>query len=106
MGIVFAAGWTPYIGPILSAILIYASTSQRFSTGMVLLAAYSLGLGLPFFIASLAFNLFLSTFDRIKRYMRIVIFVSGFFLIAIGVLILTDSFRAIGSYLMDIFNPI
>ena len=106
VGVVFAAGWTPCIGPILSAILIYASTSQRFSTGMVLLATYSLGLGLPFFIASLAFNLFLSTFDRIKRYMRIVIFVSGFFLIAIGILILTDSFRSIGSYLMDIFNPL
>jgi cytochrome c-type biogenesis protein len=105
VGIVFAAGWTPCIGPILSAILIYASTSQHFTTGIVLLAAYSLGLGLPFFLASLAFNLFLSAFDKIKRYMRVIIFVSGFFLVAMGVLILTDSFRSISSYMMDIFNP-
>jgi cytochrome c-type biogenesis protein len=106
VGIVFAAGWTPCIGPILSAILIYASTSQQFSTGVMLLAAYSLGLGVPFFLASLAFNLFLSAFDKVKRYLQVVIFISGFFLIAIGILILTDSFRAIGTYLMDVFNPI
>ena len=106
VGIVFAAGWTPCIGPILSAILIYASTSKNFSTGIMLLAAYSLGLGVPFFLASLAFNLFLSAFDKVKRYMQVVIFISGFFLIAIGILILTDSFRAIGSYLTDLFNPI
>jgi cytochrome c-type biogenesis protein len=106
VGIVFAAGWTPCIGPILSAILIYASTSQNMTTGIVLLAAYSFGLGLPFFVASLAFNLFLSAFQKMQRYMRVIIFVSGFFLIAIGILILTDTFRSIGAYLTDIFNPI
>jgi cytochrome c-type biogenesis protein len=105
VGLVFAAGWTPCIGPILSAILIYASTTKHFATGMILLGAYSLGLGLPFFLASLAFNVFLSTFEKIKRYMRVIIFISGFFLIAIGILILTDSFRTIGGYLTDIFNP-
>jgi cytochrome c-type biogenesis protein len=106
VGIVFAAGWTPCIGPILSAILIYASTSQNMTTGIVLLAAYSLGLGIPFLVASLAFNLFLSAFQKMQRYMRVIIFVSGFFLIAIGILILTDTFRSIGAYLTDIFNPI
>jgi hypothetical protein len=63
-------------------------------------------LGVPFFLASLAFNLFLSAFDKVKRYMQVVIFISGFFLIAIGILILTDSFRAIAAYLTDFFNPI
>jgi len=106
VGIVFAAGWTPCIGPILSAILIYASTSQNMTTGIALLAAYSLGLGIPFLVASLAFNLFLSAFQKMQRYMRVIIFVSGFFLIAIGILILTDTFRSIGTYLTDIFNPI
>ena len=105
VGLVFAAGWTPCIGPILSAILIYASTTKHFTTGIMLLGFYSLGLGLPFFLAALAFNLFLSTFEKIKRYMRVVIFISGFLLIAIGILILTDSFRSIGGYLMDVFNP-
>jgi len=106
VGIVFAAGWTPCIGPILSAILIYASTSQNMTTGIALLAAYSLGLGIPFLVASLAFNLFLSAFQKMQRYMRVIIFISGFFLIAIGILILTDTFRSIGTYLTDIFNPI
>ena len=59
VGIVFAAGWTPCIGPILSTILIYASTSQQMTTGIILLASYSLGLGIPFLLASLAFNFFL-----------------------------------------------
>ncbi len=49
VGVVFAAGWTPCIGPILSSILIYASTAKSFTTGVLLLSVYSLGLGLPFF---------------------------------------------------------
>lgn len=105
VGIVFAAGWTPCIGPILSTILIYASTSQKFQTGIMLLAFYSLGLGIPFFLSSLAFNLFLSTFEKIRRYMRVIIFISGFFLIGIGILILTDTLRVISSDLMDVFSP-
>jgi len=105
VGVVFAAGWTPCIGPILSTILIYASTSKSFETGMILLAFYSLGLGIPFFISSLAFNLFLSAFEKIRRYMKVVIFISGFFLIAVGILFLTDSFRMLGGYMMDVFNP-
>jgi cytochrome c-type biogenesis protein len=104
VGLVFAAGWTPCIGPILSAILIYASTTRHFTTGMVLLGAYSLGLGLPFFFASLAFNYFLSAFEKIKRYMRVIVLISGFFLIAVGILILTDAFRTISGYLVDAFG--
>jgi cytochrome c-type biogenesis protein len=105
VGIVFAAGWTPCIGPILSAILIYASTSQSFSTGVLLLTIYSMGLGIPFFLSSLAFNSFLSAFDRIKRYMRMVTIVSGIFLIIIGILFLTDTFREINAYLNLLANP-
>jgi cytochrome c-type biogenesis protein len=104
-GIVFAAGWTPCIGPILSTILIYASTTQRFSTGVLLLGVYSLGLGLPFFLASLAFNMFLSAFEKIRRYMRVIIFISGIFLVCIGILLLTDMFKGITSYLNDLANP-
>src|SRR4030043_1693206 len=92
VGIVFAAGWTPCIGPILSTILIYASTSQQMTTGIILLASYSLGLGIPFLLASLAFNFFLSTFEKIRRYMKVIIFISGFFLIGVGLLLLSGSF--------------
>src|SRR4030043_1348573 len=99
VGIAFAAGWTPCIGPILSTILIYASTSKSFTTGILLLTYYSIGLGIPFFLSSLAFNSFLSAFDKIKRYMRVINIVSGLFLIGIGILFLTDTFKEINSYL-------
>ena len=105
VGVVFAAGWTPCIGPILSTILIYASTTKSFTTGILLLAVYSLGLGIPFFLSSLAFNSFLSAFDKIKRYMRWVTFISGIFLIAIGILILTDTLRDINAFFNQLANP-
>ena len=105
VGIVFAAGWTPCIGPILSTILLYAGTSQSFSKGLLLLTVYSLGLGFPFFLSSLAFNSFLSAFERIKRYMRVITLVSGLFMIAIGILFLTDTFREINTYLNIFENP-
>src|SRR4030042_157099 len=105
VGIAFAAGWTPCIGPILSTILIYASTSKSFTTGILLLTYYSIGLGIPFFLSSLAFNSFLSAFDKIKQYMRVITLISGLFLIAIGILFLTDTFAEINSYLNALTNP-
>jgi len=105
VGVVFAAGWTPCIGPILSTILIYASTSKSVMTGILLLTYYSVGLGIPFFLSSLAFNSFLSAFDRIKRFMRVINIVSGLFLIGIGILFLTDTFKEINSYLNMLSNP-
>jgi cytochrome c-type biogenesis protein len=105
VGVAFAAGWTPCIGPILSTILIYASTSKSFTTGILLLTYYSIGLGIPFFLSSLAFNSFLSAFDKIKRYMRVINVVSGLFLIGIGILFLTDTFREINSYLNLLISP-
>jgi len=105
VGVAFAAGWTPCIGPILSTILIYASTSKSFTTGILLLTYYSIGLGIPFFLSSLAFNSFLSAFDKIKRYMRVITIISGLFMIAIGILFLTDTFSEINSYLNALTNP-
>ncbi len=105
VGIVFAAGWTPCVGPILSTILLYASTTKSFTTGIMLLAFYSMGLGLPFFLASLAFNSFLSAFEKVKRYMRVIMIVSGVFLIIIGILFLTDLFTTLNSYLNILANP-
>jgi len=105
VGVIFAAGWTPCIGPILSTILIYASTSKNVSTGILLLAYYSAGLGVPFFLSSLAVNSFLSAFNKIKRYMRVINVVSGLFLIAIGILFLTDTFKEINSFLNMLTGP-
>ena len=105
VGLVFAAGWTPCIGPILSTILIYASTSKNVSTGILLLTYYSIGLGIPFFLSSLAVNSFLSAFNKMKRYMRVINIVSGLFMIGIGILFLTDTFKEINSYLSLLANP-
>jgi cytochrome c-type biogenesis protein len=105
VGVIFAAGWTPCIGPILSTILLYASTSKNFATGIYLLIMYSFGLAVPFFLTSLAFSSFLSAFERMKKYMRVINIVSGCFLLIIGILFLTDQFRVLNSYLSEIINP-
>lgn len=105
VGIIFAAGWTPCVGPILSTILVYASTTKKFTTGIVLLASYSAGLGVPFFLSSLAFNSFLGAFEKMRRYMRVITVVSGLFLITIGILLLTNTFREISAHLMILGGP-
>lgn len=98
VGISFAMGWTPCIGPILAAILMYATTTSSMGHGMALLFTYSMGLGIPFFLSSLAINTFLSTFKRIAPYMKVVTVVSGVFLIGVGLLIFTNNFGILSHY--------
>lgn len=98
VGMAFAAGWTPCVGPILGSILLYASTTGSVAKGMGLLAVYSLGLGLPLFISSLAINTFLSTFKVIARHMRFITILSGVFLIIIGIMIFTNSFTILTAW--------
>lgn len=98
VGMAFAAGWTPCVGPILGTILLYASTTGSIGKGIGLLAVYSLGLGLPLFISALAINTFISTFKVIARYMRWITLVSGIFLIIIGVMIFTNSFTILTTW--------
>ncbi|MCK5681575.1 cytochrome c biogenesis protein CcdA [bacterium] len=99
VGVAFAAGWTPCIGPILASILLYASTSENVGSGIILLVAYSLGLGLPFLVSALAFNSFLTYFSRFNRYLRVVSIVSGIFLIIIGLLLVFDYLSILSQYL-------
>src|SRR6267378_2408787 len=99
VGITFAAGWTPCIGPILASILIYASTAKTVGTGVVFLSVYSLGLGLPFFLASLALNSFLAASQRIRSRLRTIEVASGVVLILFGVLLVTDLFPRFVSFL-------
>lgn len=99
VGIIFAAGWTPCIGPILSTILLYAGTAKHLKQGIILLVMYSLGFGLPFFLASLAINTFLSYFNWFKKYLGFVTIASGCFLILIGVLFVADRFTVLNMYL-------
>ena len=93
VGMAFAAGWTPCVGPILGAILMKASLEGSAAAGMRLLAVYSLGLGLPLFIASLSVNSFLVYSKSLLKHMRVIMLVSGFILIIFGVLMLTDNVR-------------
>lgn len=87
VGIAFAAGWTPCIGPILAAILMVAATEDSVYHGIVLLLIYSLGLGIPFFLSSLAMHQFIVAFQRFKKYIRLFEICTGVFLVLVGVMI-------------------
>lgn len=95
VGIVFALGWTPCVGPVLGTILTYAATQETVKEGVLLLGSYSLGLGIPFLVSGLAVNLFLRGFRKIKKYSRLISVVTGGLLILFGILILTGKFQFI-----------
>lgn len=98
VGLVFAAGWTPCIGPILASILMVAATEARVVQGIVLLLCYSLGLGIPFLISSLALHQFLVLFNRFKRFIRLFEIVTGVMLILVGVLLYTNWLSRLSGY--------
>ena len=98
LGLAFAFGWTPCIGPILAGILTLASTKQTVTQGMFLLATYSAGLGIPFLLTSLALNRFLTFYSRFKRHFHAVEVVSGALVVAVGVLILTGSLTRLATW--------
>jgi cytochrome c-type biogenesis protein len=99
VGIAFAFGWTPCIGPILAAILAVAASKETVMDGVKLLAAYSAGLGLPFLLTSLAINQFFSAFARIRKHYHAIEVTSGVLLVVVGVLIFTNRFTVIAQYL-------
>ena len=98
LGLAFAFGWTPCIGPILAGILAIAGTKQTVSEGMFLLAVYSAGLGVPFLLTSLALNQFLTFYGRFKKHFHAVEMVSGALVIAVGVLMLTGSMTRLNTW--------
>jgi cytochrome c-type biogenesis protein len=99
VGVAFAFGWTPCIGPILGGILAIAGSKNSVWEGVTLLAVYSLGLGIPFLITSLAINQFFAAVKRIRRYYHAIEVTSGALLVAIGVLIITGQMTIITRYL-------
>lgn len=99
VGVAFAAGWTPCVGPILGTILTYASFADSMMTGVKLLSSYSLGLGLPLFVTALAVDTFLNYFRKIQAYMYGISFASGLFLVLIGVMLYTNSLTLLTSIL-------
>ncbi|MDA8092173.1 MAG: sulfite exporter TauE/SafE family protein [Nitrospiraceae bacterium] len=95
IGMTFAAGWTPCIGPILGGILLVAATKGSALYGLKLLSVYSLGLALPFLASALAMNTFLSYSKRIMKYMKIVMLVSGLIMVFFGIMLLENKVRGL-----------
>ncbi|MGQ9682588.1 MAG: cytochrome c biogenesis CcdA family protein [Anaerolineae bacterium] len=89
VGMIFAAGWTPCVGPYLTAILMLAGSSGTVARGAFLLAVYSLGLGLPFLLAGVALQAVSASLRRFGRFMRVTSIVGGALLMLMGVLLLT-----------------
>jgi cytochrome c-type biogenesis protein len=102
VGMAFAAGWTPCIGPVLGGILGLAATSGDVSRGMALLAVYSAGLALPFLIAAVAVESFLEWFQRFRRFLPWVMRISGALLVIVGVLLLTGEFTRMAGWLQGL----
>jgi len=99
VGFAFAFGWTPCIGPILSAILTLAANEESVSKGILLLAVYSAGLALPFLLTSLGIERFLLFYANFRRHLRKVEVTSGVLLIALGLLIGFNKFTMLNNYL-------
>jgi cytochrome c-type biogenesis protein len=99
VGIAFAFGWTPCIGPILGGILVIAGSKDTVLEGVRLLAIYSAGLGIPFLLTAVAVDRFFAASARIRRHYHAIEITSGALLIAIGVLIFTNQFTIIARYL-------
>jgi cytochrome c-type biogenesis protein len=103
IGMAFAFGWTPCIGPILGSILTMAANQETIRQGIILLSFYSAGLGIPFIATALLFNFFIGFFGFIKRHFRAVEIMSGGLLMLIGVLIFFNLLQYIANYLLDLF---
>jgi cytochrome c-type biogenesis protein len=103
MGLAFAFGWTPCIGPILAAILSMAAAEATVAKGAGLLAVYSAGLGLPFLAASFMIERFSSLFARMKRHLATVERAMGVLLVVTGIGFLTGSVSAVSIWLLEIF---
>jgi len=102
VGVTFGAAWTPCIGPILGAILTLAAAQASVGHGAALLTAYSAGLALPFLVTALALDRFLAWFQRFRPYLAWVERVAGILLILLGLLLVTDRFTLLASWLQGL----
>ena len=102
VGMAFAAGWTPCIGPILGGILGLAATEEQLGRGMVLLASYSLGLAVPFLAAAFAVETFLDWFQRFRKHLRWIQRISGLLLLLVGILLMTGQFTRLAAWLQSL----
>lgn len=103
LGLAFAFGWTPCIGPQLGAILGIAAVESSVTRGTVLLGVYALGLGLPFLLAAMFIERAMGLMTRLKRHMRMIERVMGLLLIAVGLMLLTGAFTTLSFWLLETF---
>tara|TARA_B100000700_G_scaffold194661_1_gene214363 strand:- start:4209 stop:4916 length:708 start_codon:yes stop_codon:yes gene_type:complete len=101
IGMAFAFGWTPCIGPMLGSILILASTTESISQGVVLLSFYSLGLGIPFILSGYLIQKFILISKNLKKKMNVIEKTGGTLLLLTGFLIITDQLQILGFYLLE-----
>lgn len=102
MGAAFAFGWTPCIGPFLATALLLGANSDTVTDGMVVLAFYSLGLGIPFLLTSLLLAKAFSAFAWVKRYLTQITVVSGLMLAFFGVLLITGRITDLSAWFSDL----
>jgi len=103
IGMAFAFGWTPCIGPILGSILVLASTEESLSRGILLLSFYSAGLAIPFILSGYLIQKFLIFSKNFKNNINSVSKIGGFILLITGILIITNQLQALGFYLLNVF---
>ena len=103
MGLAFAFGWTPCIGPVLATILTIAGREASVTYGASLLAAYSIGLGVPFLFAALAMGQFIGVMKRFRRYIGVVEKITGGLLVLTGLAFLTGSVGDVSIWLLETF---
>ncbi len=103
MGVVFAAGWSPCVGPILASILTLAADAKTAGSAIVLLISYSLGIGIPFILTGLATNRLMGLFKNLKKNYKVVEIVAGAFLVILGILIALDLLSVISSWVTRLF---
>ena len=103
IGMAFAFGWTPCIGPILGSILVLAATEESLSQGILLLSFYSIGLAIPFILSGYLIQRFLIFSKNFKKNINLVSKIGGIILFITGILIITNQLQALGYYLLGIF---
>jgi cytochrome c-type biogenesis protein len=102
VGVTFAIGWTPCVGPILGAILSLAGTAETVSRGVGLLVAYSAGLGLPFLLSAIALGSFLKFFKRYRPFIPTVERAAGVLLVVVGVLVITNKYVLLNAWAISL----
>ena len=106
IGLAFAFGWTPCVGPVLAAILMVAGSESSITYGMGLLAVYSAGLGIPFILAAVAMKPFMDFMARFRRHLQTVERVIGALLVLTGILFMTGSMADIAFWILETFPSI